>query len=173
MTELLDALPRRARWPLLTGAMAVGAATLAYATQIEWRWLKPVWRTVLLPTLPHALDGLRILHLSDTHIGGLHSGADHVRAARRLPADLVVITGDMVQGDGQIEAGARLLGGFDAPLGTWAVLGNHDYSYPRCAINTTRLVAALAEHGVRVLRDSAARLAWRGAELWLAGTDDP
>lgn len=150
-----------------------GAAALIYTTQLEWRWRRTVWRQVTIPDLPPALDGLRILHLSDTHIGGLHNGAPHVRAARRLPADLVLVTGDLAEGNGAIAETARLLGALDAPLGTWAVLGNHDYPYPKTPIDTTALVAALEERGVRVLRNSAARLCWRGQPFWLAGTDDP
>ncbi|HLI26490.1 MAG TPA: metallophosphoesterase [Chloroflexota bacterium] len=169
---------RRAAWalvrsPLGLAAAALGAALLTYATQVEWRWLRIVERRAVVPSLPPALEGLRVLHLSDLHIGGLHCGARHVATAQRLAAELVVVTGDLVQGNRAIARCAELLGGFQAPLGVWVVLGNHDYSYPSCPVDTEALVAALEARGVRVLRNQAARLAWRGAEFWLAGTDDP
>lgn len=169
---------RRAVWAVLASpaglaAAALGAVVLTYATQLEWRWLRVAEREAAIPALPPALDGLRVLHLSDLHIGGWHCGSRHVAAARQLRADLVVVTGDLVQGNAAIARCAELLGAFDAPLGVWAVLGNHDYSYPGCRIDTAALVAALEARGVRVLRNQAAPVVWRGTEFWLAGTDDP
>jgi predicted MPP superfamily phosphohydrolase len=159
------------------GLLSLGLLSLGffgYAALIEHRCLRLVRRRVGVPGLPAALAGLRVLHLSDLHVGARHSGARHLRAAAAaLPADLIVVTGDLVHGTRTIARCAELLGELEAPLGVYAVLGNHDYSYPHCRVNTAALVAAIEERGVRVLRNSAEPVSWRGATLWLAGVDDP
>ncbi len=156
------------------GLLGLAAGLLGYAAFIEHRRLRLVRRRVGVPGLPTPLAGLRVLHLSDLHVGARHCGARHIRAAAAaLPADLIVITGDLVHGTRTIPRCAELLGELRAPLGVYAVLGNHDYSYPNCRVNTTALVAALEERGVRVLRNTAEPVSWRGATLWLAGVDDP
>jgi predicted MPP superfamily phosphohydrolase len=145
-----------------------------YARFLEHRRLRLVRRRVPVPGLPAAFAGLRVLHLSDLHIGARHCGARHVAAAgAALPADLVLVTGDLVHGTRHIERCADLLAAIPAPLGTWVVLGNHDYSYPNCKVNTRALLAALKARGMHVLRNSAALVEWQGETLWLAGVDDP
>jgi uncharacterized protein len=163
---------------LARGIIAAGAVTAAalvgYARFVEHGRLRLVHRRVRVAGLPPALAGLRVLHLSDLHVGARHCGGRHVAAAgAALPADLVIVTGDLVHGTRHIERCADLLAAIPAPLGTWIVLGNHDYSYPNCKVDTSRLMAALEARGLRVLRNSAAPVAWRGATLWLAGVDDP
>jgi uncharacterized protein len=158
------------------GAAAVGLAGLGfvgYAGVVEQRRLRVARRRVAVRGLPPELTGLRVLHLSDIHVGARHCGARHLEAARALDADLIVVTGDLVHGTPHIERCADLLGALVAPLGVWAVFGNHDYPYQRVRVDTEALHAALSARGVRVLRNEAAPVAWRGATLWLAGTDDP
>ncbi|HZU07903.1 MAG TPA: metallophosphoesterase [Chloroflexota bacterium] len=165
----------RRRVPPVVGAAvaAAGLGVLAYAALVEPRRLQVVHRRVPVRGLPPALAGLRVLHLSDLHIGALHCGSAHVRAAASVPADLVAVTGDLVQGTRAIPYCADLLGALQAPLGVYVVLGNHDYSYPGCAVDTEALVAALRARGIRVLRNTAAPVQRGGATLWLAGVDDP
>ncbi|MDD2869040.1 metallophosphoesterase [Neomegalonema sp.] len=67
------------------------------------------------------------------------------------------------------EAAARILGGLQAPLGVYAILGNHDW-----AENGEAMAAALAEGGARVLRNESLEIALPGGgRLVLAGVDDP
>jgi hypothetical protein len=164
--------------PVVRGLGVVGGVAVVglagYARFVEQRRLRLARRRVPVPGLPAAFAGLRVLHLSDLHVGAPHCGARHVAAAgAALPADLVVVTGDLVHGTRHIARCVELLAAIPAPLGTWVVLGNHDYSYPNCPVNTDKLVAALQARGLRLLRNSAAPVAWRGATLWLAGVDDP
>ncbi|HMH76448.1 MAG TPA: hypothetical protein VK547_07465 [Candidatus Udaeobacter sp.] len=67
----------------------------------------------------------------------------------------------------EIEQTAAALRDLRAPLGVFAVLGNHDWWYngPRCA-------RALEAVGIRVLEDAAAEVAVRGHPLWIAGVSD-
>jgi predicted MPP superfamily phosphohydrolase len=147
---------------------------VGYAGLVEQRRLRLARRRVPVAGLPPAMAGLRVLHLSDLHVGAPHCGEDHVRAAAAaFEADLIAVTGDLVHGTPHVERLAALLGELRAPLGVWAVLGNHDYSYPNCHVDTEALIAALQRQGVCLLRNAAAPLTWRGATLWLAGVDDP
>jgi len=126
-----------------------------------------------LPGLPEALRGLRIVHLSDLHIGnGLEEErlAALVERVNAMEPDLVALTGDLFDFDPRhVEDGARRLGGLRARLGVYAVLGNHDHYTGR------ELVAeALGRHapGVQLLRGDLVRVPG-DAPFYLAGVDDP
>jgi hypothetical protein len=122
--------------------------------------------------LPPALDGLRIGHLTDIHIG------DYQRPAQAQPAiallqqaapDLIVMTGDLIDHHPRdVVAAAQLMAGLSAPLGVYGVLGNHDHR-----VGGRRLVRALAEHApdVTMLVNRAVRLPLPQGELWVAGLD--
>jgi hypothetical protein len=118
-------------------------------------------------------DGLRIVQISDLHIGNGLEGPRLDRLVGRVNAlepDLVAVTGDIFDFDPRhVEDGARRLAGLRARLGVFAVLGNHD------TYTGTELVArCLAEHapGLRLLRGELVRLP-AAAPLYLAGVDDP
>jgi len=77
---------------------------------------------------------LRVAHLSDLHIGFFIRGASvrrWVEATLAARPDLIVITGDLTDADleHQVLPALRELGRLKAPLGTWAVWGNHDYRF--------------------------------------------
>lgn len=115
----------------LAGA-ALGAAGLAaYATLVEPRWLETTHTRIHLRRLPSELEGLRIALLSDFHAGGALSLRRAEEAARRAMAerpDLVALTGDFVSTDPAVYPRVfDALSGLEAPLGVYAVPGNHDY----------------------------------------------
>jgi predicted MPP superfamily phosphohydrolase len=90
---------------------------------------------VPVPSLPRALDGLRIVHLSDLHLRvGWDRAYDHLHAAlNRDPPDLLLVTGDYVE-DKRNPAPAiptlrRMLAGLTARLGCFGILGNHDLDH--------------------------------------------
>lgn len=123
--------------------------------------------------LTERLRGLRIAHLSDLHIGNGTEGGRLtaiVEKTNELAPDLVVITGDLFDHDPRhLAAGAQQLAGLRAPLGVYAVLGNHDL------MTGKELVAdALVRHApaLRLLRDECVRLP-AAAPLYLAGIEDP
>jgi uncharacterized protein len=154
--------------PLRTAAI-VAAATLALIALVQGARTPAVReRAVELPGLPAELDGLRLVHLSDLHVGTL-LGADWftgiARQVATLHPDLVVVTGDLVDGDvGAVERLVPELRRLQAPLGVWAVTGNHEFY-----AGLDRSVAALRSAGYRVIRDG-----WSEAApgLVLAGVDD-
>ena len=122
------------RPPLLLSALgATALGTAAYARFVEPRWIERTHTRVPVRDLPPALDGLRIALLTDFHAGE-HTPLGRVRRACRLAMaagpHLVALTGDFVS-----QQTAAWLPGtlavleeeLHAPLGVWAVPGNHDH----------------------------------------------
>lgn len=124
-----------------------------------------------VPGLPPELDGLRIAHLSDFHLGVRSPGVGAVVQAvewtsERRP-DLVVVTGDLLthpRGERLLRSLVDLL-----PQPTVAILGNHDVAISRdpqaVKSNLTDLGAAT------LLRDEGTMLELRGCTVWVAGVD--
>jgi uncharacterized protein len=86
---------------------------------------------VKLPRLPRQLDGFRIIHISDIHIGPVLDGRfiDHiVETANALKPDLVCITGDLVDGSVQnIGHEVARLANLKSKFGVAFSTGNHEY----------------------------------------------
>ncbi|MCZ6785111.1 MAG: metallophosphoesterase [Proteobacteria bacterium] len=128
---------------------------------------------VAIPGMAAVHRGLRIVQLSDFHIGNGLEGERLDRLVRQvndLDADLLALTGDLFDFDPTfVEAGARSLSALRARLGVFAVLGNHD-TYT----GTETVTAALASHapGIRLLRGEVVRLPL-DPPLYVAGVDDP
>jgi len=125
-----------------------------------------------LPGLAQELAGLRVAQISDLHIGNHLDGERLSRLVERVNAegaDAIVMTGDLFDFDPAfVEDGARRLAELRAPLGVYAVLGNHDV-YTGAEI-VAEALARLAP-GVRLLRDEIVRLP-TGAPLYIAGVED-
>ncbi len=157
------------RRPAMLAALglAMGAAAFAY-----WRAAAPPLvreATVALRGLAPALDGLRVVQLSDLHVGHL-TGADFVartvQQVNALAPDLVVITGDLIDEPvAQLGPALDALAGLKPRLGVYATVGNHEmYADP------ANFERALEERGIPVLRQRHVVLA---DALVLAGVDDP
>ena len=86
---------------------------------------------IYLRRLPKALDGFRIVHLSDLHHGPLTGKSQILRAvetANSLEPDIVALTGDYISHERQYAAPcAEIVGRLRARYGVFAVLGNHDH----------------------------------------------
>jgi len=121
--------------------------------------------------LPVPLDGLRIVQLSDIHIGDFMPPEEVRRAvtmANELEADVAMLTGDYVTSSRDpLEACAAELGRLRAPLGIWACNGNHEIY----AGIEDEIEAVFLRHGMRLLRQQNAELQWRGARFNLIGVD--
>ena len=87
--------------------------------------------TIEIAGLPAELDGVRIIHLSDIHADAL-SGESKIRQiveiANAQKGDLIVITGDFVDGRAAVRGDdLEPLAELSAPLGVYGVPGNHEY----------------------------------------------
>jgi predicted MPP superfamily phosphohydrolase len=161
------------RWALGVplGATAAAAAAAGYAYGLEPGWLALERVAVCVPDLRPALDGLTVAHLSDLHWGP-YTGQQEIHAAvemvNAVAPDLIVLTGDYVLHSATYAAPcARELAVLRAPLGVYAVTGNHDYW-----TDIDVVAAELSAAGLVLLRNESQRLEVGGASLWLAGVDD-
>jgi predicted MPP superfamily phosphohydrolase len=123
--------------------------------------------------VPPELDGLRIAHLSDLHLGVPSRGRRAVRDAvdwvfERKP-DLVCITGDLVSRRSGMPELERLLGEIGA---CYVVLGNHDFADSRDPFSQ-RIDPAAIERlpGVVLLGDEAVDVELRGRRVQVVGVD--
>jgi uncharacterized protein len=125
---------------------------------------------VELPRLPPELDGLRVVHLSDFHLGFPSRGTRAVEravewTAERRP-DLVLISGDLLARPRAEQKLRRLL---ERLPGSFAVLGNHDFGISRDPFSKP---AELADLGSTVLLEDEARtVELRGRRVQIVGVD--
>ncbi len=125
-----------------------------------------------LQGLPPALDGIRLAHISDIHVGWATSSKrirDALRLVRESKPDLVVMTGDYIcLSRWDIPAMKRALRGIADDVPVIATLGNHDFW-----AGPERVAAALREIGCDVLRNESRTLSLRGHDFPIVGVDDP
>jgi predicted MPP superfamily phosphohydrolase len=127
-------------------------------------------REVRVPGLPPELDGLRIAHLSDFHLGVPSRGARAVEraaawVAERRP-DLIAVTGDLIsrpRGEAQLRAVVAQL------PHPYVVLGNHDYAISRDPFSQHVELTDLGD--VTVLFDESRVVEVRGKHVEIAGVD--
>lgn len=168
-----------ARYPaVMRGMLAAGAALTMIASALLAVML---WQarsaprirhaTVVMPDWPVGAPPVMVALLSDIHVG--NASMDAARLTRivsqvdALHPDLVVLAGDFIAGHDPADADAapqlEPLARLAAPLGTIAVLGNHDYW-----TDPARVAAMLRRAGITLLANQAVR---RGP-LAIGGIDD-
>jgi predicted MPP superfamily phosphohydrolase len=157
-------------------------ARINYAYRVEPTWLELNRIAVPINGLSGSFHGVRLAQLTDFHCGKHIPGGYLENALSRTMEerpDLITLTGDFVhKGYRYVDAAAKLFRHLKAPLGVFAVLGNHDFSV-RNALGIRRyrglcqaIADALGAHGVTVLRNQSVRLERSGAGLIVAGIDD-
>jgi len=167
---------------LVLGALAVTGAR----GFMNSRNLKLQKVNIALGRLPSSFEGLKVGHITDIHASALvpraliREGIDLIMSER---PDVVVLTGDFVTSATKILW--TTYGGFKrrhyhdcmeeisrlkAPLGVFAVLGNHDFWSGKAV--TEEIVTGLGRAGVQVLRNEAFPLERNGQRLYLLGVDD-
>ncbi len=155
--------------PSLRGGALVVVAALSVLALVQG--LRPpvvVEEEVRLKGLPAERDGTVIAVVSDTHLGTLLGRgwlSARIAQVEALRPDLMVLCGDILEGDSRREGDlAAMLSGFRAPLGLFAVTGNHEFY-----AGVEKSVRLLEGAGVTVLRDRALEVR---PGLVLAGVDD-
>lgn len=154
--------------PARTAALAATGLLAAVALVQSARGPRVVRHEVKVASLPGGRTELKLVQLSDLHLGSLLGErwlARRVAEVNALRPDLVVVTGDLVDAEvGPVEPLVPELRRLSAPLGVWGVTGNHEYY-----AGLERSVALYEAAGIRTLRD-----AWGEAApgLVVAGVDD-
>jgi uncharacterized protein len=154
----------------------LGSATTGYSTEVEPLSLVV---TSYRPRLPRWPVGRRLSMsvLADLHAGGPNMSAHHIHhiidVANALRSDVIVLLGDYMATHRFVtervpyEVWARELGRLRAPLGVWAILGNHDWWQ-----GAERVRRVFADVQIPVLENQAVRLGPNDRRFWLAGLGD-
>jgi len=168
------ALDRRQVLERAVGAVAFAAsgATLGWGTlrgRYEWS-IEEV--AIRLPKLPKALDGFTIVQLSDLHVGTFIGEREldmGLGLLDKIRADLIAITGDIVDADAAyVPLAARRLGGLKAREGVVCIPGNHDYYTGESAV-----LGGMRRAGIDVLVNRGRIIApGDGGGFALLGVDD-
>ena len=160
--------------------LAVGWTALGSAGVLSgfagWRGMRPVSvksLSIVLDRLPASLDGLKLVQITDIHVGPMIHGPwleRVVKAVNALNPDVIAVTGDLVDGSvAELSSHVAPLAGLSAPLGTYFVSGNHEYFSDADA-----WCAHLTGLGLRVLRNERTTLRRSDSSdgVDLAGVDD-
>ncbi|MDX6577752.1 MAG: uncharacterized protein QOE96_3705 [Blastocatellia bacterium] len=133
--------------------------------------------TIQIDNWPKELSGLRIAVIADIHTGGPFIDDEKLRkivaTTNELNADLIVLLGDYMSPNSwhshrvEPEVTAASLKDLKAPLGVYAILGNHDWWY-----DGEKVRRAFEQNGIRVLEDEVAEIKWHERSFWLVGLAD-
>lgn len=157
-------------------------ARLTYARHVEPTWLEVNKHEIGISGLPGAFAGLRLVQMTDFHCSK-HVTANYLQEAVDLAhhqnPDVIVLTGDFIHhGFKHIDTMAQVMGKLQAPLGVFAVLGNHDFSV-RNALGLRRfrhlhraVADALSAQGISVLQNRTHTLERNAQRLYLSGVED-
>lgn len=111
--------------------------------------------SIVLPNLPKAFEGLKIVQISDIHSGSFYNkkavtkGVDLIL---KQDPDVVFFTGDLVNDDAkEMDDYKSIFGRVKAPMGVFSILGNHDYGdyvqWPNAEAKAENLQALKDVHG--------------------------
>lgn len=161
------AIPARLRAAIGIAAMLLAALGVMQA--IKSPPLKDV--QIEVRNLPPEFDGYRVLHLTDLHISRLFDAPwtrKVVDDANALGVDLIVITGDLIDGNiAQREADVAALRDLRAPDGVWVIPGNHEYFFGH-----SEWMAYFAGLSMTPLDNSHTVIKRGAGQLVLAGVND-
>lgn len=126
---------------------------------------------VFLKRLPKALDGFRLVQLSDIHHSPFTSSEfiEHiVEKANELKPDMFVLTGDYVSHENEyIAPVAKMMGKLKSEFGTYACLGNHDHW-----TDADLVTKEFRRNGITMLINEGFRFTAKNESFWLCGVDD-
>ncbi len=126
--------------------------------------------SIEIPTLPPSLEGLRIVHLSDFHIGHLIERfylGEWIKFITALEGDLIAITGDFVDLSlSVLDDVLAAIGQLQAPLGVHLVPGNHDY-----LADGPALIRRFEKAGLPLLINRSVMLKHHDCRIAVAGID--
>jgi predicted MPP superfamily phosphohydrolase len=150
---------------------ALGLVVAGYGVLVRRRVFHVRHVDVPISGLPSELDGFKIAHLSDLHIGTTTPrswGERWAKAANEHGADIAVVTGDLVtSGTAFYDDIAEVVATLRARLGVFVSMGNHDYFG-----DGEPLIAKIRARGAKVLRNEGLVLESGGKPLYLCAIDD-
>jgi predicted MPP superfamily phosphohydrolase len=169
--------PKTTKIPILVSLCVLSLGLGLWAFWFEPASLHNQNHDISLSSWPSACDGIRVAVLADLHVGSPYNDVDKLERIVDLTLaakpDLILLVGDYVihgvLGGRFVEPEVIVKGlsRLSAPLGVFAVLGNHDRWY-----NTRRFENAFATVGIPVLEDSVVTLVSGQCKFSLVGLSD-
>lgn len=126
--------------------------------------------------LAPVLHGKTVVQLSDLHMHGLGYREEKVfTLLNALKPDLILLTGDYITWDGDVQMALSFLARLKPTLGAYGVMGDYDYSNSRrsclfCHQENTSLPTQA--HTVRMLQNETVRIKINNRDMWITGLDD-
>jgi predicted MPP superfamily phosphohydrolase len=156
---------------ILPASLLISTGYGIYNAQSSFDWQEPEFR---LKDWPTALHGLRVMQISDLHIGTFLNGRDlkgHIEEINRRECDIMVITGDIIDRNMAyfpecMEAMSKLR---IPKYGSYVCIGNHDYY----SGGAEEILQGMTRLGMTVVRDNHVTVPVRGTPLTIAGIDYP
>jgi predicted MPP superfamily phosphohydrolase len=146
--------------------------------------VKVFQESIPIAGLPDSFHGLKIVQLSDMHLAGFYKHPAYiervVEKVNRLKPDLILFTGDLVHNfSEEVDPFVEILKTLEAPLGKYAVLGNHDYGHyyqwptsAEEAANLERVKSQFRASGLDLLLNEHRTLSLNGHALELIGVEN-
>lgn len=141
-------------------------------------------KKLYFPNLPQSFDGLRIVQLSDAHLGSFNGHQDKIKEVIErinvLKPDLIMFTGDMVNNFSyEMSSWVPIWKKLSASHGKFSILGNHDYGnyskWPSQQAKKKNLIDIIRqekEMGFKVLLNEHHRLTKNGESIVIAGVEN-
>lgn len=145
-----------------------------YARFIEPKRITITKHDLSHQSVPSGFDGIKIVQFSDTHIGHnfeLEQLAKCTDAINKLKPDLIFFTGDLIDEPNRYpfaESIPPILSKLRAPLGKFAIYGNHDHG----GYGTNLYKGIMEASGFEVLINEGRAITFNNSDVWIAGLDD-
>jgi predicted MPP superfamily phosphohydrolase len=182
----LESMVSRREFIRKTGIMVAAFPFLGVLHGVGWgRFRFTVHHSeIKFPNLPEAFHGLRIVQLSDAHLGGFYGNEEKleevVTIINDIKPDLLLFTGDMVNNfSSEMTGWTSLFSRMKAPLGKFAILGNHDYgdyskwpSEEAKKANFDSIIRQEEEMGFKMLRNENVVIERNNEQIYLSGVEN-
>lgn len=176
------------RWKFLTylGAafFTLSISSIGYGIFRGRFDFRVIQQNLKFPNLPKSFSGLKIVHISDIHIGSFPKRHPSVIRAietiNELKPDIILFTGDLVNNLAQeVEGWQDIFSRLDAKIGKFSVLGNHDYGdyyqWPdlkQKANNLTQLKNYHAQMGFQLMLNDNIPIEKNNEKLHIIGVEN-
>lgn len=169
-SEVVASLPFLRGRALLICAISLFASVAAVRNGLKAPTTKHI--EIVLDRFPRALDGFRVVQISDVHIGPLLDERFSALVTERVNAlepNLIVVTGDLVDGRVKnIASEVEPFRGLRSDHGVYFVTGNHDFYS-----GADDWVSLISSYGWHALRNRSVSIGRGDAQFELVGVDDP